>query len=119
MKIKLELVIDADRNTVWQTFDDPETRTKWRQMIHNVTERREPHFIAGTYESVTGRAVIVNHFEDAGNGQTHWTMYVNHTFKGIYKFLSIFFGAKIRNHHEEIMNNFKLYTETAQAGRAE
>ena len=119
MKIKIELVIDADRDTVWRTFDDPEIRIKSQRMIHTVTERREPHFIAGTYESATVRAVIVNHFEDAGEGQTHWTMYANHTFKGIYKFLGIFFGGRIRKDHEEIMNNFKLHTETAQAGRTE
>jgi hypothetical protein len=119
VKIKIELVIDADRNTVWRTFDDPESRTKWQRMIHTVTERREPDFIAGTYESATSKAIIVNQFEDVGEGQTRWSMYANHTFKGIYKLLSVFFGSTIRKNHEEIMNNFKLYTETVQAGRAE
>jgi len=118
VKIKIELVIDADRNTVWRTFDDPENRNKWQPMIRTVTESREPDFIAGISESAMSKAVIVNHFEDVGEGQTRWSMYGSYTFKGLYKLLSIFFGGSIRKHNEEIMNNFKLYTETVQAERA-
>lgn len=119
MKIKIDIVIDADRETVWRSFDNPDDMTKWQPMIERVTERREPDFMAGTYESARGKGVIVNHFEAIGNRQTHWSMYANHTFKGIYKLLGIFFAGSIRKRNEEAMNNFKLYTETVEAEQAQ
>ncbi|MCK5325884.1 MAG: SRPBCC family protein [Woeseiaceae bacterium] len=87
-------------------------------IIETVTERREPHFMAGTYESAMGKAIIVNHFEEVEENRTRWVMYTNHTFNGIFKLLSIFFGGSIRKRNEEVMNNFKLFAETEQAERA-
>ena len=71
--------------------------------------------MAGTYESDVGNALIVNHFEDAGNGRTRWVMYGNHSFRGLFRFLGIFFVGKIRRRNEDIMNNFKLFAETKNA----
>ena len=84
-------------------------------LTETVTERREPHFMAGTYESDVGNALIVNHFEDAGNGRTRWVMYGNHSFRGLFRFLGIFFVGKIRRRNEDMMNNFKLFAETKNA----
>jgi uncharacterized protein YndB with AHSA1/START domain len=84
-------------------------------LIETITERREPHFLAGTYESDGGNALIVNHFEDAGDGRTRWVMYGNHSFKGIFRFIGIFFAGAIRRRNEDMMNNFKLFTETQRA----
>jgi uncharacterized protein YndB with AHSA1/START domain len=84
-------------------------------LIETVTERREPHFMAGTYESDVGNALIVNHFEDAGDGRTRWVMYGNHSFRGMFRLLGIFFAGSIRKRNEDMMNNFKLYAETRQA----
>ena len=84
-------------------------------LIETVTERREPHFMAGTYESNMGNALIVNHFEDVGNGRTHWVMYGNHSFRGIFRVLGIFFAGEVRRRNEQMMNNFKLFAETKQA----
>ena len=86
-------------------------------LLETVTERREPHFMAGTYESDAGNSLIVNHFEDTGDGRTRWTMYGNHSFKGIFRFLSLFFAGSIRKRNEDMMNNFKLFAETRQAER--
>jgi cyclopropane fatty-acyl-phospholipid synthase-like methyltransferase len=119
MKIRIDIIIDADRETVWRSFDNPEDMSMWQPMIETVTERREPDFIAGTYESARSKGVIVNHFETIGNRQTRWSMYANHTFKGIYRLFGIFFAGSIRKRSEEVMNNFKLYTETVQAERAQ
>ena len=119
MKIKIDIVIDADRETVWQSFNDPDNMKKWQPMIETITERREPDFMAGTYESARGKGVIVNHFKTVGDRQTRWSMYANHTFSGIYRLLGIFFAGSIRNRSEEAMNNFKLYTETLEAERAQ
>jgi hypothetical protein len=119
MKMRIDIVIDADMETVWRSFDNPEYMKKWQPMIETVTERREPDFIAGTRESAMGKTVIVNHFAALGDGQTRWSMYANHTFGGIYKLLGIFFAGSIRKRNEEIMDNFKLYTETVEAERAQ
>jgi uncharacterized protein YndB with AHSA1/START domain len=87
------------------------------RLVETVTERREPHFMAGTYESDVGNALIVNHFEDLGGGRTCWTMYGNHSFRGVFRFLGIFFAGSIRKRNEAMMNNFKLFAETQQAER--
>jgi uncharacterized protein YndB with AHSA1/START domain len=86
-------------------------------LVETITERREPHFMAGTYESDAGNALIVNHFEDAGDGRTRWTMYGNHTFKGIFRLLGLFVAGSIRKRNETMMNNFKLLAETQEAER--
>lgn len=119
MKIRIDIVIDADRETVWRSFDDPENTEKWQSMIQTVTEKRAPDFMAGISESAKGNAIIVNHFEETGDGQTRWSMYANYTFKGIYKLLGIFLGGAIRKRNEVVMNNFKLHTETVQAERSQ
>jgi uncharacterized protein YndB with AHSA1/START domain len=86
-------------------------------LLETVTERREPDFMAATYESDVGNALIVNHFEDAGDGRTRWTMYGNHSFRGIFRVLGIFFAGSIRRRNEDMMNNFKLLAETKRAER--
>ena len=118
MKMKLEIVIDAGPETVWRLFDNPEDMKKWQPMIETVTERREPDFMAGTCESAMVKTIIVNHFEGLGVGRTRWSLYANHTFKGIYKLFGLFLGSSIRQRNEELMNNFKLHTETVEAERA-
>lgn len=148
VKLRNEIVIDADQESVWAIFDDPDNMQAWQptlesferksgvdgqpgavaefvydengrkvRLVETITERREPHFMAGTYESDVGNALIVNHFEDAGDGRTRWVMYANHSFRGVYRFLGIFFAGAIRKRNEEMMNNFKLLAETKRAER--
>ena len=148
MKFRHEIIIDADLETVWATFDNPENMKAWQPtlesfarksgeagqpgavaelvydengrkvtLVETITERREPHFMAGTYESDAGNALIVNHFEDAGDGRTRWTMYGNHTFRGIFRLLGLFVAGSIRKRNETMMNNFKLLAETRAAER--
>ncbi len=148
MKFRHEIVIDADRVTVWAAFDDAENLKAWQptlesfalrsgeaghpgavtELVYNesgrkvtlvetITERREPHFLAGTYESDIGNALIVNHFEDAGDGRTRWAMYGNQSFKGVFRVLGIFFAGRVRSRNEDMMNNFKLLAETKHAER--
>jgi hypothetical protein len=88
------------------------------KLIETITERREPHFMAGTYESDIGSALIVNHFEDIGEGRTRWIMYGNHSFKGVFRLLGIFFAGSVRKRNEDLMNSFKLFAETQQAEQA-
>lgn len=37
MKLKFEQVIDADRNTVWAAFDNPENMVRWQQNLESFT----------------------------------------------------------------------------------
>jgi hypothetical protein len=149
MKFRNEIVIDADQQSVWATFDKRENMKAWQptleaftsvsgengqpgavaelvydengrkvKLIETITERREPHFMAGTYESDIGSALIVYHFEDIGEGRTRWIMYGNHSFKGVFRLLGIFFAGSVRKRNEDLMNSFKLFAETQQAEQA-
>ena len=143
MKLKTEVVIDADRATVWQLFDDPDNMTKWQStlksfthksgtpgkpdavselvyaekgrevvMTETITARREPDFLAGTYESKWGNVVIVNHFEETDDGKTRWVGYWNHSFKGFMKLMALFMARSMRNRTQSDMERFKLFVET-------
>jgi len=87
-------------------------------LVETVTECREPDFLAGLYESPVGKALVVNHFTDAGPGRTRWTMYSNQQFTGIWRLLSLFLAGSIRRRNEDMMNNFKLLAESRNAGGA-
>lgn len=84
-------------------------------MVETLTEKREPDFLAGLYESDWGHATIVNHFEPAGDDRTRWTMYSNHDFKGIGGFVSFLFRKSISARTEDWMQRFKLLVETRSA----
>lgn len=83
-----------------------------------ITERREPDFLAGTYESTHGTTLIVNHFESIDDSTTRWTSWCNFTFRGAMRFMSVFLGGVIRKRTEGDMERFKLLVETIQAGDA-
>ena len=44
-----------------------------------ITERREPYFLAGTYESPVATTLVVNHFEAIDENSTRWTSWSNLT----------------------------------------
>ena len=149
LKLKNEITIDADRDTVWRTFDNPEYMTTWQPtlrsfthragprgepgqvaelvydengrevvLIERLTEKREPDFMAGIYESDWAFATIVNHFDAVDDRRTRWTMYANHDFKGFAGFLSFLFRKSINARTRDWMQRFKLLVETGVAGRA-
>ncbi len=146
MKIKTEITIDADRDTVWREFDDSDNLPKWQPtlksfthksgtpgepgavsevvydengrdvvMTETLTEKRVPDFMAGTYDSAWSTAVIVNHFESVGEGQTRWAFYANHRFKGVFKIIGWLLRRPIVSRTEDYMRRFKLLVETAVA----
>ncbi len=146
MKFKFETVIDADLETVWAAFDNPDNMNRWQQnlesfklvsgepgqpgavselvydekgkkvvMKETITERRQPDFLAGTYESPIGKALIVNHFEAVDQDSTRWSAWCNVTFQGLMKVMSLFVGGAIRKRTEADMLRFKLMVETDQA----
>ena len=146
MKLKAEVIIDADRETAWRYLDDPDKLSNWQPTLESyscvsgkpgqpdavcelrymekgrlrvvretITARREPDFLAGIRESGYGNAVVVNHFEDAGDGRTRWIAYWNYSFSGIAKFKTLFTHRSFRIRIEDDMNRFKLLVETAES----
>ena len=39
MKTKTEIIIDADRNTVWRLFDSPDNLHRWHPSLKSITHR--------------------------------------------------------------------------------
>ena len=146
MKIRTEVVIDADQKTVWRMFDNPDNLKKWQptlksvrtvsgepgqpgavselvyeergreiRMMEFLTERREPHFMAGTYASDHGKAIVVNQFEDVGDGRTRWTAWWNHTSRGLLRLLSPFMKRSMAKRLDDDLQRFKLMVETESA----
>jgi uncharacterized protein YndB with AHSA1/START domain len=145
MKIRIEKTIDARLHDVWDAFDNPDNLSRWQptleswtheygtsgqpdsiaELIYNengrkvtmtVTGRRQPDFLAGTYESAWGKALIVNHFESIDDSTTKWVMYSNMAFKGFMKIMSVFIGGQIRKRNENNMDQFRKFAETESAG---
>lgn len=89
---------------------------KGRKVIlrEEITERREPNFLAGAYVSPMGTTLIVNHFEPVDGNSTRWTSWCNFTFQGFMKIMSLFVSGIIRRRTEADMQRFKLMVETDQ-----
>ena len=85
-------------------------------MLETITERRDPDFLAASYESAQGTTVIVNHFATIDDHHTRWTSWCNFTFTGVMRFLSLFISGAIRKRTEADMQRFKLMVETDLAG---
>ncbi len=85
-------------------------------MTETVTERRKPHFMAGTYDNDWATSRIVNHFEEIDDNTTRFISYTNMNFKGIMKIMSVFVSRSIRARAEADLNRFKLLVETEAAG---
>lgn len=85
-------------------------------MTETVTERREPQFLAGTYDTAWATTLIVNHFEEIDDNTTRLVSYTNMKFKGIMKIMSLFVAKSIRDRVEADLNRFKLLVETEAAG---
>jgi hypothetical protein len=110
LKLKLDIMIDAARETVWDAFDKVNDDGKWV-----VTDKHRPDFIAGNYITAGSRAVVVNHFEQVAPQRTKWIVFANYRFTGAMKFLSFFGAGKIRDRTMANMERFKLFVETQVA----
>jgi uncharacterized protein YndB with AHSA1/START domain len=150
MKARSEIIIDADRDTVWREFDNADNLPRWQSTLKSfthvsgipgepgavseiiykennreialtetMTEKRKPAFMAGIYESAWSKAVVVNHFQQIGDNRTLWIVYSNHNFKGLMKFIWIFFRKAIRERTETSMEHFKLLVESRRAERGQ
>jgi uncharacterized protein YndB with AHSA1/START domain len=149
MKLKFEQIIDADLQTVWTAFGNPENMDRWQrnfesythksgepgqpgaisELVFNegdkklflketITERRDPDFLAGSYESTYGSTVIVHHFEMINHSTTRWTSWCNFTFRGMMRLMTYFIAGSIRTRTREDMERFKLLVETDEASKS-
>ena len=114
MKVKTDIIIDADPESVWRVFDDDKHMSTW-QPTFTVTDKRKPSFVAGFYDSPWSKAVVVYHFEALGEQQTRWSVFANHQFSGAQKILSLFARNKILRRTENDMQQLKLLIETEAA----
>lgn len=94
------------------TYDEKGKKVVLKETI---TEKREPDFLAGIYESTMGTTVIVNHFEVIDENSTRWTSWCNFRFQGIMKVMSLFVSGAIRKRTRADMERFKLMVETDEA----
>ncbi len=90
-------------------------KSRLRIVRETITARRAPDFLAGIRESAYASAVVVNHFEDAGDGRTHWIAYWNYSFTGVAKFKTLFTHRSFRIRINDDMQRFKLLVETAES----
>ena len=82
-----------------------------------ITERRDPDFLATTYDSAYGSTVIVNHFEAIDDATTRWTSWCNFKFNGIMKYMAFFISGTIRKRTQGDMERFKLLVETDEVNK--
>ena len=63
MKLKFEITIDADRDTVWAAFDNPDNLTRWQQGLENVEfvsgKRGERGAITRLHYDADGKKVVL------------------------------------------------------------
>ena len=85
-------------------------------MLETITERRDPDFLAGTYDTEHGRTVIVNHFESIDANHTRWTSWCRFSLTGFMRLISLFVGRMVRKRTEGDMQRFKLMVESDLAG---
>lgn len=88
------------------------------EMKETLTERREPDFIAGVYETDWGKTLIVNNFTAVDENTTRWESWCNFSFKGFMKIMAIFLTGSIAKRTEGDMNRFKLLVESDAASNA-
>ncbi len=109
MKLKAQVLIDADPPTVWDIFNRPDVIA---EHVGTVTEAREPDLVMGLWEGERSTAVVVNHFEALNERQTRWVAYWNFTLQGMQKLKGVFASGGMERELQNRMERFKLLVET-------
>ena len=109
MKLKAQVVIDADVASVWRIFNQQDVIAR---NVGTVTEAREPDLVMGIWEGERSTAVVVNHFESIGEQATRWVAYWNFTLKGVRRLKAVFGARRMENELQDRMERFKLRVET-------
>ena len=109
MKLKAQVLIDADPADIWQVFNQPEVI---KEHVGTITEARKPDLVMGLWEGGRSTAVVVNHFETIDERRTRWVAYWNFTLRGIRKLKAVFGAGKMESELQTRMERFKLRVET-------
>ena len=109
MKLKAQILIDADPSTVWRIFNRSDVIA---DHVGTVTEARKPDLVMGLWEGDRSTAIVVNHFEAIDERQTRWVAYWNFTLKGVRKLKAVFGADRMERDLEDRMQRFKLRVET-------
>ncbi len=109
MKLKAQVLIDADPESVWRIFNRPDTIA---EHVGTVTESREPDLVMGLWQDDRSSAVVVNHFETIDDGQTRWVAYWNFKLQGVRKLTAVFGAGSMERDLQDRMGRFKLQVET-------
>ncbi len=88
-----------------------------RQVIEQVTERREPDFLATQADDGNGRATTVYHFEQLDGNRTRWVVYTGYVTHGLKRLFAPLFRQGIADEIETTLNRFKLMVESDAGGR--
>jgi uncharacterized protein YndB with AHSA1/START domain len=63
MKTKFEVIIGADRDTVWQAFDNPDNMVKWQPTLKSFTHKSGPRGEIGSVAELVyeenGREIVM------------------------------------------------------------
>lgn len=86
-------------------------------LTETITERRDPDFLAATFEAEHGTTHIVNHFEAIDTNRTRHTSWVRFSFHGLLRFMAIFIRGAVRKRTEGDMARFKLMVESDEVAR--
>jgi len=85
-------------------------------MLETITERRDPDFLAASYETDHGTTVIVQHFETIDENRTRWSSWCRFTLTGFMRLITWFVSCVVRKRTEGDMQRFKLMVESDLAG---
>lgn len=81
------------------------------EMTERLTERREPEYLAGEYETEGTINTIENHFQRLKDGRTRWVMNSEFNFSGLFKLLAPFMKGQMRKRTLNDMERFKAMVE--------
>ena len=109
MKLKAQVLIDADPDAVWRIFNRSDVIA---EHVGTVTEAREPDLVMGLWQGERSSAVVVNHFESISPAQTRWVAYWNFTLQGVRKLKAVFGAGSMESDLQDRMERFKLRVET-------
>jgi len=110
MKHKAEIIIDADLDTVWKYFDDPDNLTKWQPTLKSFTHKSgtpgQPDAVSELVYDENGREVVMT--------ETITARREPYFLGGTYE--SKWANVAIVNHFEEIADNKTLWSMNTKYG---
>jgi uncharacterized protein YndB with AHSA1/START domain len=81
-------------------------------LTETVSERREPGYFAGAYDSGMALNRIANHFVAVDAGRTQWRMECEFVFRGFWRLLAPLFRRAIEQRTREDIERFKQCLES-------